>query len=169
MTGFKLPRVNKNILRLVLLGLVGVVIVALLTSRPTYDPEAMVQKVREYSLEFKYDEALQTAEDALTIVKNGGYPDTYVAKFYLLRGQMWLNVYEWDYALSDFNAAITLAPDYPEAYYLRALFYANVADIDSAIIDFSQVVILDPTGPYAANASAAKINLERQRDSLGEG
>lgn len=165
----RLPRLSRNMLRVIVLIAAALVIGAVLAARPSRDPEAMMRQVRELSLNFEYEEALRVAEDALTIVKNGVYPDEYLAKFYLLRGQMWLNVYEWDYALGDFNAAITLAPEYPEAYYLRGLFYASVADINSAIADFEQVIALAPSGPFASNANAALTNLTHQRDALGGG
>lgn len=163
---------SRNLIRLMLLVAVAVLAGAVLASRPSTDPEAMARQIKQYSDNLEYDKALQTAQDALDIVKNGGYPDAYTAKFYLLRAQMWMNVYEWDFALSDFDSAIALAPTYPEAYYLRGLFYANLSigggldQLDLAIADFEQVVALDPNSSFAANARTASANLQRQKDAL---
>lgn len=160
---------SHNALRLIVLVIAAGVIGAVLASRPSTDPETMAVQVREYARDFKVEDALRTAQDALDIVKNGGYPDEYVAKFYLLRGQMWLLVYEWDFALSDYDAAVELAPEYPEAYYLRGVFYATRTELDLAIADFERVVTLDPDGRYAAQSRGAIEDLTRQKEALGQG
>lgn len=159
-------RFSRNVVRLIALVVIAGGAGALLASRPSSDPEVMAEQVRQYVREFKYEDALQTAQDALDIVKNGGYPPEYVAKFYLLRGQMWHAVYEWDDALSDFDRAVELAPDYPEAYYLRGTFFAGRSELDRALADLQQAVALDPDGRYAANARAAITTIERQREAL---
>lgn len=165
------PLPSRNLIRVVVLVVVAGIVGALIASRPNTDPEAMAAQVRAYSDKFQYEDALRTAQDALDIVKAGGYPDEYVAKFYLLRAQMWVNVYEWDFALSDFNSAITLAPTYPEAYYLRGLFFSNLSmgggieQIDLAIADFEAVVALT-TGIYAELSQTAISNLLQQRAVL---
>ena len=126
------PRwISRSAARLIALLLIAGVIGAVIASRPTSDPEQLAAQAQRYVREFKYEDALRTAEDALQIVRNGGYPPEYVAKFHLLRGQMWHAVYEWDFALTDFNSAIELAPDYPEAYYLRGTFFAGRSELDS--------------------------------------
>jgi tetratricopeptide (TPR) repeat protein len=158
---------SRNAVRLIALLLAAGVIGALIASRPTTDPEALAAQVRQYVREFKYEDALRTAEDALQIVKNGGYPPEYVAKFHLLRGQMWHAVYEWDFALTDFDTAIELASDYPEAYYLRGTFFAGRSELDLALADLERAVALDPDGRYAADARAAIATIERQKEALG--
>lgn len=161
------PRwLSRNAVRLISLLLIAGVAAALIASRPMTDPEQMAAQVRQYVREFKYEDALRTAEDALQIVKNGGYPPEYVAKFHLLRGQMWHAVYEWDFALTDFDTAIELAPDYPEAYYLRGTFFAGRSELDLALDDLAQAVALDPDGRYAADARAAIATIERQKEAL---
>ena len=159
-------RLSRNAVRLIALLLIAGVIGAVIASRPTTDPEQLAAQAQRYVREFKYEDALRTAEDALQIVKNGGYPPEYVAKFHLLRGQMWHAVYEWDFALTDFDTAIELAPDYPEAYYLRGTFFAGRSELDLALADLQQAVALDPDGRYAATARAAIETLERQKEAL---
>lgn len=160
---------SRNSIRLIVLLIAAGVIGAVLASRPSTDPETLAAQVREYARDFKVEDALRTAQDALDIVRSGGYPDEYIAKFHLLRGQMWLMVYEWDYALNDYDTAVDLAPDYPEAYYLRGVFYATRTELDLAIADFERVVILDPDGRFVEQARAAINDLTQQREALGQG
>ena len=157
---------SRNAVRLIALLLAAGVIGAVIASRPTTDPEALAAQAQRYIREFKYEDALRTAEDALQIVKNGGYPPEYVAKFHLLRGQMWHAVYEWDNALTDFDTAVELAPEYPEAYYLRGTFFAGRSELDLALDDLQRAVALDPDGRYAADARAAIATIERQKEAL---
>jgi tetratricopeptide (TPR) repeat protein len=161
------PRwLSRNAVRLIALLLAAGVIGAVIASRPSSDPEQLAVQARQYVREFRYEDALRTAEDALQIVKNGVYPPEYVAKFHLLRGQMWHAVYEWDNALTDFDIAVELAPDYPEAYYLRGTFFAGRSELDLALDDLRQAVALDPDGRYAADARAAIATIERQKEAL---
>ena len=157
---------SRNAVRLIALLVIAGVIGAVIASRPTTDPEALAAQAQRYVRESKFEDALRTAEDALQIVKNGGYPPEYVAKFHLLRGQMWGAVYEWDFALADLDTAVELAPDYPEAYYLRGMFLAARAEPDRALSDLQQTVALDPDGRYAADARAAIAAIERQQEAL---
>lgn len=161
------PLFSRNAVRLIALLLIAGGIGAVIASRPTTDPEALAAQVQAYVREFKYEDALRTAEDALQIVKNGVYPPEYVAKFHLLRGQLWHTVLEWDFALTDFNTAIELAPDYPEAYYLRGTLFAQRAEPALALVDLQQALALAPEGRYAAAARAAIMSIERQQDALG--
>ncbi len=147
---------------LVIAGVAG----ALLASRPSTDPEALYGQAHDYYRASQLSDALRTAQDALDIVKNGGYPPEYVARFYILRGQMWHAVYEWDFALSDFDTAVQLAPEYPEAYYVRGTFFAGRTELDLALPDLEQVVALDPDGRFAADARAAMFDIERQKEAL---
>ncbi|MFC7540508.1 tetratricopeptide repeat protein [Siccirubricoccus deserti] len=46
-------------------------------------------------------------------------------------------------ALEDFDAAITLAPDLPEAWHLRAQAYLRAGDISAAVRDLQEVLRLE--------------------------
>lgn len=159
-------RISPNMLRLAALLIVAAAAGIFFAGRPTTDPEALAAQARAYVQDFQYEDALRTAQDALDIVRDGLYPPEYVAKFHLLRGQTWLVVYEWDAALRDYNAAIELAPAYPEGYYLRGNLFAIRSEVDLAINDFARAVELDPTGIYADDARDAIDVLESQRDAL---
>lgn len=166
MTPPRFRRPSRNIVRVVALIVIAGAAGALLASRRPADPEALYARALAHVRAFEYEDALGAAQDALDIVTAGGYPPDYVAKFHLLRGQMWLAVYEWDAALADYDAAVALAPTYPEAYYLRGNLFAIRDEIELALADFAQVAALDPNGRYAADARAAITDLERQREAL---
>jgi tetratricopeptide (TPR) repeat protein len=48
------------------------------------------------------------------------------------------------HAITDFDRAIELDPQYHVAYYYRGLAYCNQGDYDRAIADFDKAVELDP-------------------------
>ncbi|KXK52817.1 MAG: hypothetical protein AELANPGJ_01884 [Anaerolineae bacterium] len=131
--------------------LVGVAAIAIVY-RPPADPESLAAEARAAVLAHDYEKALQLAEDALTMVKNGGYPDAYIAKFHLLRGQAWQLVGELQFALDDYTRAVELAPSYPEAYFLRGAYFAALQQVDLALSDFATTVALDPGGRFGDEA-----------------
>lgn len=74
------------------------------------------------------------------------------------RGQTYRNLYEWDRALADFDAAIELAPTYAPAYFERGLLYYSVLQTgqdlrDEALADFQRYLELAPDGEYAAQVT----------------
>ena len=60
-------------------------------------------------------------------------------------------------ALEDFDAAITLAPDFPEAWFLRAQAYWRAGDRVRAVRDLQEVLRLEPRHwPALATLSAVQ-------------
>lgn len=133
------------------LVIVGVAAIAI-SYRPPADPEALAAEARAAVQAGDYEKALQLAEDALSMIKNGGYPDDYIAKFYLLRGQAWQLVSELQFALDDYTRAVELAPNYPEAYFLRGAYFAALQQVELALNDFAVTVALDPGGRFGDEA-----------------
>lgn len=62
-------------------------------------------------------------------------------------------------ALEDFDAAITLQPDFPDAWYLRAQAYARAGDSAAAARDLQEVLRLEPRH-WAALMSLATLQEE---------
>ena len=62
-------------------------------------------------------------------------------------------------ALEDFDAAITLQPDFPDAWYLRAQAYARAGDTAAAARDLQEVLRLEPRH-WAALMSLAALQDE---------
>lgn len=94
-------------------------------------------------------------------------PAPRLAELHTVRGQIYLNLYEWDKSLEDFNTAIELAPDYAEAYFQRGVLYYSILQTgqelrEEALADFRHYLELAPDGPYAAQARdyADKIKAE---------
>ncbi|MFA5090977.1 MAG: tetratricopeptide repeat protein, partial [Candidatus Omnitrophota bacterium] len=56
---------------------------------------------------------------------------------------------EYTLALSDFNKAIELKPDMPEAYFNRGLVHLRKKDFVSALSDFNKAIELKPDMPEA--------------------
>jgi tetratricopeptide (TPR) repeat protein len=51
---------------------------------------------------------------------------------------------EYDKAIDDFNEAIKLRPNYPNALNNRAVAYRNKGDLDHALADYDQAIALKP-------------------------
>jgi tetratricopeptide (TPR) repeat protein len=63
---------------------------------------------------------------------------------YNCRGYFYTSIGRFDSALSDFNKAIELDPDYVKAYFNRAwLYHVKLADFEKAIDDYSKVIEFD--------------------------
>ncbi|GIL14416.1 MAG: hypothetical protein BroJett038_31360 [Chloroflexota bacterium] len=119
---------------------------------------------QEHALASRYDDAIADLTAALEITPQN-------PELHLLRGQMYLALYEWDKALTDYNAALELAPDYADAYYYRGVLYASILQTgldtrDDALADFRRYLELAPTGDHAADAAQYVADLEAAQDAL---
>lgn len=105
-----------------------------------------------------------------------GMPDNLrqpAADFYIQRGQMHLNLYEWDKSLADYNTAIELAPEYADAYFQRGVLYYSILQTGqalrgAALADFQTYLKLAPDGPYAAQAGEYIGKIEAELAALNE-
>lgn len=59
------------------------------------------------------------------------------------RGEAYLNGYQYDLALKDFNRAIAIDPKYPPAFSDRAVVYAYQGQLDLAMKDANKAINLD--------------------------
>ena len=60
------------------------------------------------------------------------------------RGQLYVELGDWDKAAEDFSAAIKLQPDHSEAWTARAFAYFHRQQWDQAVADFSKAIELAP-------------------------
>lgn len=95
------------------------------------------------------------------------------ANSYTLRGQYYLNQYEWDLALADFDTAIEFDADYAPAYFQRGVLYysilqTGVSTRDEALADFERYLALAPEGEYAEQAAAYIAQIEAAIEALEE-
>jgi tetratricopeptide (TPR) repeat protein len=75
-----------------------------------------------------------------------------------LRGAAYGQAGEYERALADFNAALSINPQFPQAYANRALVYVRVKKLREAIADYDQALSIDPN--YAA-AYVGRGNIHR--------
>lgn len=128
-----------------------------------------------------YRNTLRIALHLFTIAESYDIGITYATQWlgvydlevFLIRGQMYRAIYEWDSALNDFNAALELDPAYAETYYQRGLLYASILQTgaefyDEALADFQHYLELAPDGEHAAEAAQYIADLESQQQSLND-
>jgi tetratricopeptide (TPR) repeat protein len=112
----------------------------------------------------RFQQGTQLAEDGYTACLTGDF-DGAIAKLsaalqtpissyqrsyvYLNRGFAYNNRWRFDDAIRDFNAALQLNPDIPEAYADRGNAYQRKGETDKAIIDFNKAIELDPNSTVA--------------------
>jgi tetratricopeptide (TPR) repeat protein len=70
----------------------------------------------------------------------------------LKRGEMLSSAHEYDRAIADYTAAITMKPDYAEAYNNRGFAYYLKGDAERAIADYTRAIELRPNYPRAYNS-----------------
>jgi tetratricopeptide (TPR) repeat protein len=75
------------------------------------------------------------------------------AEAYLMRGDQYSSLKDYEHAIADYTRAIQLKPDYAEAYNNRGLAEAlqSKAELTNAIADYSQAIDLRPDYAYAYN------------------
>jgi tetratricopeptide (TPR) repeat protein len=77
------------------------------------------------------------------------------AEAYLMRGDEFSEIQEYDRAILDYDQAIRLKPDYAKAYNNRGYAYYWKGDATQAIADYSQAIELRPNYAYAHNNRGA--------------
>ncbi|MFQ3566478.1 MAG: tetratricopeptide repeat protein [Aggregatilineales bacterium] len=127
--------------------------------------DALIALSRDHAAHHRHDEAIAAIDEALQLQPND-------PMLYLERGQRIMLIYEWDRALADYNRAIALAPELPEAYYYRALLYASVPEgLDArraAIADFERYLTLAPEGEFAQAAAHSHVELAALLEALSD-
>lgn len=63
---------------------------------------------------------------------------------YLVRGNCYMAIEEFDLALSDFNSSIEIDPEFARAYYRRGILYKKMELLEKAVQDFKKAIELDP-------------------------
>ena len=97
-----------------------------------------------------YDDALQKKDmkeytKAIKVLSDLIKENKYYYDAYLVRGQCYEQIKQYDSALNDYNTAIQMNPDYSEALFQRGLlFHAIKKDPKKAIADINKVLSLKP-------------------------
>jgi hypothetical protein len=79
------------------------------------------------------------------------------AEAYLMRGDQYSDIRDYDHAIADYSQAIRLKPDYAEAYNNRgyAYYWSGKVEMANAIADYSQAIKSRPAYAYAYNNRGA--------------
>jgi tetratricopeptide (TPR) repeat protein len=117
------------------------------------------ERVRNDALAARYDEAIA---DLTAAIEHAPYDP----ELYILRGQMYLYLYEWDRVLADYNAAIELDTAYADAYYYRGILYFTRNEPVLALADFQRYRALAPDGDHAEQAARSIADIQTQQQAL---
>jgi len=163
-TNYSVP--HRRILLSLVFGIIAVLSVA--AGSTTYSAQrvdALIAISRDRAAHHRYDEAIDAIDEALRLQPNDPL-------LYLERGQRIMLIYEWDRALADYDRAIALAPDLPEAYYYRALLYASVPEgleaRRAAAADLERYLTLAPEGEFAQAAARRHAELMALLEALSD-
>lgn len=112
----------------------------------------------------EFDDAIADLSLALDLT-----PDN--PELYVLRGQMYLALYEWDSALADYNRALELSPEYADSYFYRGVLYYSILQTGvelrrEAQADFQRYLKIVPNGEHAAQAAQYAAQIEQELKAL---
>ena len=77
------------------------------------------------------------------------FPSALSAQIHSDRGWVYLHLKDYEQAISDFNRALDLKPDYAWVYGSRGLVYRTLRDYERAIADFDRAIELNPAYAWA--------------------
>jgi len=145
-----------------------------------YDPirnfgslEILLKKQAQlHVLAFKYDDAINDLNLLITYCLSApGITQDYCSRYYTLRGQTYLLLYEWDKVAADYDKALELDPTYADAYFYRGVLYYSIlqtgqAMYTDALADFRRYLELAPDGEHAADATRYATDIQTQINAL---
>lgn len=79
--------------------------------------------------------------EAFTRAHDAGYDPI---RTYLSRGTAYLKTTEFDKAIEDFSAVVTLDPNNERGYYYRGIAYLDKQEYESALEDLTHAIVLNP-------------------------
>jgi tetratricopeptide (TPR) repeat protein len=126
----------------------------------------------DHTLTNDFDTALAHINTALDLyydsVKSPFHIDPAVlAPLYVQRGQIHLLLYEWDDVLADYNTALSIDPEYADAYYYRGVLYYSVRfEREKAMPDFARYLELAPDGDLAEKAAQYLADIQAELKAL---
>jgi len=105
------------------------------------DPLTEIIKAEELFFAGDTDQAMDILENVLA-----REPDNAFGHF--LQGNVFLEVNQYDEALSAYTEAITLDPQLTDVYYNRGIAYIQLYRLEDALDDFTRSIDLYPSDPY---------------------
>jgi len=112
--------------------------------------------IDKYDVDSKISRALLFARlgysnDAVNELTNAFDGVSPAAFYYFRRGEAWEEIGNYENALADFSALISLTPNSTVGFHLRGHLFRDLRRYDEAISDFSKVCSMDPKAGYARN------------------
>ena len=102
------------------------------------------------------------------VIRSSRHTPENLARAFFNRGRAWSEKGQDDRAIQDFDQAIRLDPEYPEAFNSRGVAYAGKGQYQRAIEDYDQAIQLDPNYAIAIyNRGLAARNLGREDEAAG--
>lgn len=99
----------------------------------------------------QYENALESMNQAIVESGEDRKKDFLL---YEMRGEIFSELKKHDQAISDYNQAIKINPQFPQAYYNRGLAYSQKGNIELAIIDYTQAIKINPQFAQAYNINS---------------
>ncbi|GCL45813.1 serine protease [Microcystis aeruginosa] len=107
------------------------------------NPNSYNEKYAVLSELKRYDEGLAAINQAINLAPR--------AAWYFNRGNLYYNQQKYDLALSDYNKAININPNYAKAYLNRGNLYINQQKYDLALSDYNQAIKINSDFAEAYN------------------
>jgi tetratricopeptide (TPR) repeat protein len=98
-----------------------------------------------------HEEAI--ADYSVAIAADPKIKDPYIdRRSYMKRADEFLNLFDLDSAVKDFNQAVALYPSYADTFEARGRFYNIAGNATAALADFNIAISLDPNNPSLYNS-----------------
>ncbi|WP_045356369.1 trypsin-like peptidase domain-containing protein, partial [Microcystis aeruginosa] len=91
----------------------------------------------------RYDEGLAAINQAINLAPR--------AAWYLNRGNLYSDLQKYELALSDYNKAIDINPNYAGAYNNRGILYKDLQKYELALSDYNKAIDINPNFAMAYN------------------
>lgn len=126
---------------------------------------ALDSAVKKYTMSLEIDQATAVQDEYKALIKTIRAYDAQESARAYNQGDAYRKNGKYDKAISGYSKAISLSPEYAEAYRRRGLAYCGIYDYDRAIEDFNQAIRLQPDGAgYYLNRGIAfykKLQLDK--------
>jgi tetratricopeptide (TPR) repeat protein len=90
------------------------------------------------------DNSEQLIAACTAVIRSGRQTPDNLARAFFNRGRAWADQAQYDRAIQDFDQAIRLDADYPDAFNSRGVAYSGKGQTARAIEDFDAAIRLDP-------------------------
>lgn len=136
-----------------------ILLAAILTS--TLVAAAPAQTLEQQWAWCRDDDSERLIRACTAVIRSGRQTPENLARAFFNRGRAFSDQGEYDRAITDFDQAIRLDPEYPDAFNNRGVAYSGKGQYERAIEDFDQAIRLD------ANYAIAIYNRGLAARSLG--